>query len=117
MTGDFYRSIGYPNIDRGNGGSLNGMIEGLGVVIGMAGPNTKIIPGHGPTVDRAAVIAHRDMILGVRDHVAELLKQGKSPEEVVAAHPTSDFDAKVPMVAGSSDRFVGQLYAELKPAK
>jgi len=85
--------------------------------IGMAGPNTKIIPGHGPTVDRAAVIAHRDMILGVRDRVAELVKQGKSPEEVVAAHPTSEFDAKVPPVAGSSDRFVGQLYAELKPAK
>jgi cyclase len=117
MTGDFYRSIGYPNIDRANGGSLNGMLEGLGVVIGMAGPNTKIIPGHGPTVDRAAVIAHRDMILGVRDRVAELVKQGKSPEEVAAAHPTSEFDAKVPPVAGSSDRFVGQLYAELKPAK
>src|SRR6267154_2491627 len=117
MTGDFFRSIGYPNIDRVNGGSLNGMLEGLGLVIGLAGPNTKIIPGHGPTVDRAAVIAHRDMILGVRDHVAELVKQGKSPEDVLAAHPTSDFDAKVPMVTGSSDRFVGQLYAELKPAK
>jgi glyoxylase-like metal-dependent hydrolase (beta-lactamase superfamily II) len=117
MTGDFYRSIGYPNIDRANGGSLNGMLEGLGVVIGMAGPNTKIIPGHGPTVDRAGVIAHRDMILGVRDRVAELVKQGKSPEDVLAAHPTSEFDAKVPMVTGSSDRFVGQLYAELKPAK
>jgi cyclase len=117
MTGDFYRSIGYPNIDRVNGGSLNGMLEGLGVVIGMAGPNTKIIPGHGPTVDRAAVIAHRDMILGVRDRVAELVKQGKSPEEVLAAHPTSEFDTKFPTVAGSSDRFVGQLYAELKPAK
>jgi len=59
MTGDFFRSIGYPNIDRVNGGSLNGMLEGLGLVIGLAGPNTKIIPGHGPTVDRAAVIAHR----------------------------------------------------------
>jgi len=117
MTGDFYRSTGYPNIDRANGGSLNGMLDGLGAVIGMAGPNTKIIPGHGPTVDRAAVIAHRDMILGVRERVAELVKQGKSPEEVVAAHPTSEFDSKVPMVAGSSDRFVGQLYAELKPAK
>ena len=117
MTGDFFRSIGYPNIDRVNGGSLNGMLEGLGLVIGLAGPNTKIIPGHGPTVDRAAVIAHRDMILGVRDHVAELVKQGKSPEDVLAAHPTSDYDAKVPMVTGSSDRFVGQLYAELKPAK
>jgi len=117
MTGDFYRSIGYPNIDRVNGGSLNGMLEGLGVVIGMAGPNTKIIPGHGPTVDRTAVIAHRDMILGARDRVAELVKQGKSPEEVLAAHPTSEFDAKVPMVPGSTDRFVGQLYAEIKGAK
>src|SRR5882762_9796628 len=72
---------------------------------------------HGANVDRAAMIAHRDMILGVRDHVAKLVKQGKSPEDVLAAHPTSDFDAKVPMVTGSSDRFVGQLYAELKPAK
>src|SRR5881394_2127794 len=30
MTGDYYRSVGYPNIDRANGGSLNGMLEGIG---------------------------------------------------------------------------------------
>jgi glyoxylase-like metal-dependent hydrolase (beta-lactamase superfamily II) len=60
MTGDYYRSLGYPNIDRANGGTLNGMLEGLGTTIGLAGPNTKIIPGHGVTVDRAAVMAHRD---------------------------------------------------------
>src|SRR5262245_20086290 len=46
MTGDYYRSIQYPNIDRANGGTLNGMLEGLGATIGLAGPNTKIIPGH-----------------------------------------------------------------------
>jgi len=116
MTGDFFRSIGYPNIDRVNGGSLNGMLEGW--ARNRAGrAQYEDYPGSWPTVDRAAVIAHRDMILGVRDHVAELVKQGKSPEDVLAAHPTSDFDAKVPMVTGSSDRFVGQLYAELKPAK
>ena len=49
MTGDFYRAIAYPNVDRANGGSLQGLIDGLGDVIGHAGPNTKIIPGHGPT--------------------------------------------------------------------
>ncbi len=38
MTGDFFRSVGYPNIDRANGGSLNGMLAGLGVTIGMMGP-------------------------------------------------------------------------------
>ena len=48
MTGDFYRSIQYPNIDRANGGSLNGMLAGLSEVDrAMAGPNTKIVPGHG----------------------------------------------------------------------
>jgi glyoxylase-like metal-dependent hydrolase (beta-lactamase superfamily II) len=45
MSGDFYRSVGYPNIDRNGGGSLNGMIEGLGALAALAGPNTKIIPG------------------------------------------------------------------------
>jgi len=121
MTGDFYRSIGYPNIDRVNGGSLDGMIAGLGQVIALAGPNTKIIPGHGATVDRAAVMAHRDMIIGVRAQVAKLVAQGKTSDEVVAAHPTADFDAKVLPAAPNgdrlADRFVGQVYAELKPAK
>jgi cyclase len=114
MTGDYYRSIQYPNIDRTNGGSLNGMIEGLGVTIGLAGPNTKIIPGHGPTVDRAAVMAHRDMILAIRAKVAALVEQGKSVEDVLAAKPTSDYDATVPNSSTTSERFVRQLYAELK---
>jgi cyclase len=113
MTGDYYRSIQFPNIDRTNGGSLNGMIEGLGVTIGMAGPKTKIIPGHGPMVDRAALIAHRDMILVVRDKVAALVQQGKSVDEVLAAKPTSDFDS-IPNASTTSERFVRQLYAELK---
>jgi glyoxylase-like metal-dependent hydrolase (beta-lactamase superfamily II) len=116
MTGDFYRSVQYPNIDRVNGGSLNGMIDGLGRTIGLAGPNTKIIPGHGPTVDRAAVMAHRDMILSIRDKVSQLVQQGKTADEVLAAHPTSDYDSRVPGSADTTERFVRQLYAELKPA-
>ncbi|HEX5228413.1 MAG TPA: MBL fold metallo-hydrolase, partial [Bryobacteraceae bacterium] len=113
MTGDYFRSIQFPNIDRTNGGSLNGMIEGLGITIGMAGPHTKIIPGHGPTVDRAAVIAHRDMLLAVRDKVNALVQQGKTVEEVIAAKPTSDYD-NIPNASTTSERFIRQLYAELK---
>jgi glyoxylase-like metal-dependent hydrolase (beta-lactamase superfamily II) len=118
MVGDFYRSVGYPNIDRANGGSLKGMVDGLNAVVALAGPATKIIPGHGPTVDKTAVAAHRDMILAVRDKVAVMVRQNKTQDEVVAAKLTADFDAKVsgatPMTA---DRFVGQVYAELKDAK
>jgi len=113
MTGDYYRSIQYPNIDRANGGTLNGMIQGLGTTIGLAGPNTKIIPGHGPTVDRAAVTAHRDMMLVLRDRVAGLIKQGKTAQDIIASKPTADFDSKVAEAGTTGERFINQLYAEL----
>jgi glyoxylase-like metal-dependent hydrolase (beta-lactamase superfamily II) len=114
MTGDFFRSIQYPNIDRANGGSMNGMIDGLGRVVGMAGPETKIIPGHGPTANREAVEAQHDLILAVRDRVKKLVSEGKSQEEVIAAKPTADLDAKVAEIGTTRDRFIGQVYQELK---
>jgi len=114
MTGDFYRSIGYPNIDRANGGSLIGMLAGLNQIVALAGPNTKIVPGHGPIVDKSAVAAHRDMIVAVRDKIAPMVKKGMTVEQVTAAKPTADFDTKVPSVGTTGERFVGQLYAELK---
>ena len=117
MTGDFYRSIQYPNVDRNNGGSLQGLIDGLGMVIGRAGPSTKIIPGHGPTVDRSAVVAHRDLVLAVRDRVAPLVAQGKSEDEVVAAKVTADLDSKVQQAGTTGERFVRQVYAELKATR
>ena len=113
MTGDFYRSTGYPNIDRANGGSLPGMLAGLNKIIELAGPSTKILPGHGAIVDKAAVAAHRDMIIGVRDKVAPMVKKGMTVEQVTAAKPTSDYDAKMGDTGTTGARFVGQLYAEL----
>ena len=94
MTGDFYRSTGYPNIDRANGGTLPGMLAGLNKIIELAGPSTKILPGHGAIVDKAAVAAHRDLIIAVRDKIAPMVKKGMTVEQVTAAKPTSDYDAQ-----------------------
>ncbi len=117
MTGDFYRSLGYPNIDRANGGTLNGMLAGLNKIIELSGPATRILPGHGTIVDRSAVAAHRDIIIGVRDKIAPMVKKGMTVEQVTAAKPTSDYDAKVPGIGTTGDRFIGQLYTELSGAK
>jgi cyclase len=118
MSGDFYRSLGYPNIDRANGGSLKGMVDGLNALITLAGPNTKIVPGHGQIVTRTAVASHRDMILAIRDKVAALAQKGMTAEQVTAAKPTADFDTVVPgATAMTADRFVGQLYAEVKSTR
>jgi glyoxylase-like metal-dependent hydrolase (beta-lactamase superfamily II) len=113
LTGDFYRSAGYPNIDRANGGSLKGMIDGFNTIIDLATPTTRIVPGHGATVDEKAVAEHRDLAIALRDRVAALMKKGQTLEQILATKPTADFDAKVPQPGTTGDRFIGQLYAEL----
>jgi cyclase len=68
-------------------------------------------------VDKTAVAAHRDMALSVRDKVAGLIKDGKSVEEVLAAKPTADLDAKVDPGGMSNERFLRALYGNLATAK
>ena len=113
-TGDVFRSVGFPNIDRASGGTLKGLLESMETFISLAGPNTKVAPGHGDITNRAGLIAHRDMIVAVRDRVARLKSEGKTADQIVAARPTADLDEKVGNAAASADRFVQQLFAELR---
>jgi len=117
MIGDYFRSLGYPNIDRANGGSLPGMLAGIDTAIKLCNATTKVVPGHGEITDRNGLMAHRDMIIAIRDKIAPMVAQGKTLAEVTAARPTADYDAKVPGVGTTGDRFVGQVYAELKAGK
>ena len=113
-VGDYFRSVGYPRVDLGNGGTLDGLLAGLGATIGMAGPKTKIIPGHGAIVDRNAVVAQRDLLLTLRDRMRPLVAQGMTVEQVLAAKLTADTDAAVPQGAQTAEQFVRWLFAELK---
>ena len=125
MVGDYYRNFGYPFIDVSIGGSLKGALEALDLTMKVAGPNTKIVPGHGTYINRNDIIPYRDMILAVQARVQELINQGKTEEEVLAAKVTAPFDAKVPgglLVANTgggttADRFVRMVYSQLKTAK
>jgi len=114
MTGDFYRSVQFPNVDRANGGSLLGLEAGLARVISLCGPNTRVVPGHGPMVDRTAVMAHRDVVLALHKKIADMLKQGKTQEEIMAAKPAAEFSSRIKEIGTTDDRFVGQVIAELK---
>jgi len=67
--------------------------------------------------DRNGLIAHRDMIIAIRDKIAPMVSQGKTLPEVIAAKPTADYDSKVPGVGTTGERFIGQVYAELKAGK
>ncbi len=85
MIGDFYRNFGYPFIDRANGGTLNGMLEGCDQLMKVAGPDTTLIPGHGTWIKRTDLVPYAEMIKSVRDKVQQLIAQGKTEKEVVAA--------------------------------
>jgi cyclase len=116
-VGDYYRSTGYPRVDLNNGGSLEGLLKGLGETIGLAGPNTRIIPGHGPIVDRNAVIAQRDLLLAMREKLRPLVAQGQSIEQVLAAKFTADSEATVAQGRETAEQFVRWLYAEVKAGR
>src|SRR3981081_4394618 len=89
FIGDFYRNYGYPFIDTNNGGSLKGMIDGLDATMKSADATTTLVPGHGTLIKRDDIVPYRDMILAVRDKVRELIAQGKTLQEVLAAKVTA----------------------------
>jgi cyclase len=113
--GDVYRTTGYPIIDIYNGGSLRGTIAAMDKAIDLAGPDTKVIPGHGlEVVGRAEMIEFRDMILDIQDQVLSMILEGKKLDEVMAARPTAAYDAEWTDDPGwGAEDFVPIVYYQL----
>ena len=114
MIGDFYRNYGYPFIDTNNGGTLKGALDALELTMKVAGPNTRLVPGHGTIINRTDIVPYRDMILGVEAKVRGMIGEGKSLQEVLAAKVTAPYDAKVPgglLPAGGGTVRAGQILA------
>jgi hypothetical protein len=104
----FFNGI-YPFIDASTGGRINGMIDGADRALKMSNAQTKIVPGHGPLADRAALTRYRDMMATVRDRVQKLKAAGRTLADVKAAKPTAEFDA----AWGKGGRLDGNGFAEI----
>lgn len=113
--GDVYRTTSYPIIDLYNGGTLRGTIAALDKAIDIAGPDTKVIPGHGlEVVGRDELLEFRAMILDIQDQVFSMIRDGKKLAEVMAARPTASYDAKWTDDPGwGPDDFIPIVYYEL----
>ena len=107
--GDVFRTNNFPYIDLSSGGTLQGTLDALAMAIGMAGPNTAVIPGHGDVSTREDIVEFRDMILVVIDRVADLVDDGASFADVLAAGTTAEYEAKW----GDPERFLSGVYQEL----
>jgi glyoxylase-like metal-dependent hydrolase (beta-lactamase superfamily II) len=118
-TGDTFTNGRYPNIDFANGGNIKGMIAATDVYLRLTNAGTRIVPGHGPIADKAALIDYRAMLVTARDRMAKLVKDRKSEDDVVAAKPFADLDAKWAPTELAAKNFVRVVWHSLadKPEK
>ena len=107
--GDVFNNSGYPFIDSGNGGDLDGMIRFCKQVLAEIDEDTTVIPGHGPVTDYQGLVDYIDMLETVRKRLVTLIGSGASLASVVAAKPTTDFD----QTFGDPASFVDRAYTSL----
>ncbi len=123
-AGDIFNTDGYPVIDVDKGGTIEGTVLALTHIVNLAiveheeEGGTLVIPGHGHLCDQAEVVEYRDMVAIVRDRVQDMIKKGKTLEEVKAAKLTRDYD---PIYGHNSywtpDMFIEAAYKSLKKGK
>jgi glyoxylase-like metal-dependent hydrolase (beta-lactamase superfamily II) len=103
----------YPNIDFANGGNIKGMIAATDAYLKLANAKTRIVPGHGPLADKAALAEYRTMLITARDRMTKLVKDGKTEDEVVAAKPFADLDARWAPTELAGRNFIRVVYHSL----
>ena len=111
--GDTFFNGQYPFIDASTGGRIDGMIAAAEKGLKMTNAETRIVPGHGPLGDRAALTKYRDMLATVRERVQKMKTAGRTEKEVVAAKPTAEFDAAWGTGLIQPDAFASIVYNTL----
>jgi glyoxylase-like metal-dependent hydrolase (beta-lactamase superfamily II) len=107
--GDVYNNSGYPFIDAGNGGTLDGVINFCSETLKRIDADTVVIPGHGPIADYEALQSYIDMLTTIRARMVDLIDAGKTLDEVYAAKPTAEFDEAM----GDNEGFINRAYMSL----
>jgi glyoxylase-like metal-dependent hydrolase (beta-lactamase superfamily II) len=124
-AGDLFSTETYPVIDTAKGGSVQGFIDALNVIVELAIPEvdhqggTMIVPAHGRLSDEFDVVEYRDMVVIVRDRVRDMIERGLTRAQVQAERPTLDWDARYGAETGpwTTAQFVDAVYDSLQGAQ
>jgi len=126
VTGDVMDMTRFPNIDLANGGTIQGEIDALNRLIDLTiaptpfiykDAGTYVIPGHGRVSEQNEVVDYRDMVVLIRDVVADLAKQGKTLDQIKAARPALPYETRYGTQAGVTNAFVEAIYKSLQAKK
>jgi cyclase len=89
--GEVFPGDGYPVVDASQGGKLDGVID---ILQGWTDSRMWVVPARGKPATGVTIKAFADMIVAVRGRVKRLVDAGRTDEQIVAAHPSADFDAE-----------------------
>ena len=114
QVGDLPASLRFNNIGVDDGGSVDGMIADGKLVMKMANPQTKIVPGHlGPVVGFKEITIQEAMFQTVRDRIAKMIGEGKTLQQAIDAKPTADFNEGRLGGNITPERWVTLIYTDL----
>jgi cyclase len=126
VAGDVIDMTRFPAIDLANGGSIQGEIDALNKLIDLTiaptpfiykDVGTYVVPGHGRLCEQMEVVDYRDMVVLVRDVVADLMKQGRPLDQIKAARPALPYETRYGTQAGTTNAFVEAIYKSLNAGK
>jgi glyoxylase-like metal-dependent hydrolase (beta-lactamase superfamily II) len=109
-TGDTFWNRNYPYIDYSTGGSIDGAVRAAEANLAKVSDKMIVIPGHGVVSSKPDLVLFRDVLVGIRDKVASLKKQGRSLDEIVAAKPGAPTDEEWGRSFISPSAFVALVY-------
>ena len=81
----------FPFIDIDSGGSVDGFIAGMQLLIDLGDENTMYLTGHGPVATHAELETDLAMLRDAYSRVKTLVDAGKSEAEILAANPLADY--------------------------
>ena len=91
-VGDDFSDRSYPFMDLSSGGSVDGLISSLKKILLMINKDTKVVGGHSGISNQTKVKDYLDMLIDVRDIINNMVKEGKSLNEIIQLKPTTKYD-------------------------
>lgn len=107
----------FPYVDTTKGGSIDGYIAAQQQVLKLINSKTKIIPGHGPLANKADLEKSIAMIVDSRNLINNLIKEGKSEEQIVALNPLAKYHDDWNWGFITTERMTKQVYISLTENK
>ena len=115
--GEDFPGDGYPLIGQTQHGTLSGLLSTLEEVAPWVDASVHLVPARGEVTTGSTLQAFHDMIVTVRNRIAGLVKKGQTEEQVIAQHPTADFDARWGLGRVTPAAFVKQVFAAVAQKK